>query len=118
MAIFDMVFKLNLGAHLDTSLNRWFEAPEMWPTVLPPDYLAVTAQPVGVVLSIVAAVTFFLPNTSQLFARFDPMATGQALAMPLSIRQLNHRWAVIIAAMFVIAIFETSHLKPFLYFQF
>ena len=99
-------------------LHHWFTARELWPTPLPPDYLSTVVQPVGLVLAAVAVLTFALPNTTQLFARFDPAAGAEKLAVRLSLRVLGFRWAVATAAMFVIAVFGLSHLSPFLYFQF
>lgn len=67
-----------------------------------------------------AIITFAVPNTYQVFARFDPV-------LNFSIAQLQHRmsltcldWklALFLSLMFVYSILLLSKVSPFLYFQF
>ena len=46
-------------------LTQWFKPRELWPPVLPPDYLATAVKPVGLLLVGIAALTFWMPNTYQ-----------------------------------------------------
>lgn len=101
------------------NLMTWFKPRELWPAALPPDYLA-TVRPAGFVLILIAIATFILPNTHQIFARFNPV-------MGLPDTQLHHRWslhcldwktAVVISGMFVFSVLQLSRVSPFLYFQF
>ncbi len=101
------------------NLMAWFKPRELWPAVLPPAYLA-TVRPAGFVLMLIAIATFVLPNTQQIFARFNPV-------MGLPDEQLHHRWslrcldwkiAVVISGMFVFSVLQLSRVSPFLYYQF
>lgn len=106
--------------HHVTNFSDWFKPRELWPTVLTPDYLATTAKPVGLILFITALVIFTLPNTAQLFSRFDPVVSGKELIRNANgaLLKLNGRVAFVLALMFVLSILKLSHVSPFLYFQF
>jgi len=99
--------------------TTWAPARELWPQPLPPDFLA-NARPVGLWLAIVAAGTFMLPNTVQIFERFSPALglKGFPIASRLALRHLGSRTAIAIALLFVIAVLHLSRVSPFLYFQF
>jgi alginate O-acetyltransferase complex protein AlgI len=100
---------------------QWFKPRELWPPVLPPDYLATAVKPVGLLLLGVTAATFLMPNTYQLFRQFDP-----ALGLPTEERKpawsgllrLDPRVAIVLAGMFVLSVLGLSRVSPFLYFQF
>ena len=71
-------------------------------------------------LAIVALATWLLPNSYQIFVRFNPVNN-------LSRKQLNGVWAIeeldwkitsVLSAMFVLSILHLSRASPFLYFQF
>ncbi|MGA2895599.1 MAG: MBOAT family protein [Xanthobacteraceae bacterium] len=101
-------------------LIDWFKPRELWPQVLPPDFLSSTLHPVGLELLIIGLATFLLPNTYQIFRRFDP-----ALGLPEdskkpngALGRLDWHVALLIAAAFVISVLGMSHVSPFLYFQF
>ncbi len=102
------------------SIANWFTPRELWPPTLAPDYLATMARPVGYILLFSLAVTFIIPNTSQMFTKFDPVIDKPrgATAQKLALRRLDTRVAAILALMFVISILRLSHVSPFLYFQF
>jgi len=99
--------------------TTWAPARELWPQPLPPDFLA-TARPVGLWLAIVAAGTFLLPNTVQMFERFSPALGLQGFPTTswFSLRRLGPISAIAIALLFVIAVLHLSRISPFLYFQF
>jgi D-alanyl-lipoteichoic acid acyltransferase DltB (MBOAT superfamily) len=98
---------------------EWFRPRELWPVVLPPDYLATAVRPLGPFLLWVSIATFALPNTYQIFRRFDP-----ALGLPKedpprgALSRLDRRVAAVIAGMLVLSILRLSHVSPFLYYQF
>jgi D-alanyl-lipoteichoic acid acyltransferase DltB (MBOAT superfamily) len=102
------------------SYLSWFKARELWPAALPADYLARSVHPVSIVLIGGLAGVFFVPNTSELFARYAPALGLKNLPMKKSaeIRLLNGWVAMIIAGMFVISVLRLSRVSPFLYFQF
>ena len=61
---------------------------------------------------------FAMPNTYQIFGRFEP-----ALGLPDEdagdgLRRLDGRVAFVVAAMFVLCVLRLSHVSPFLYYQF
>jgi D-alanyl-lipoteichoic acid acyltransferase DltB (MBOAT superfamily) len=71
-------------------------------------------------LAIIAAATWALPNSYQIFVHFNPVIN-------LSREQLNGAWAIktldwkvtlVLSAMFVLSVLHLSHVSPFLYFQF
>jgi alginate O-acetyltransferase complex protein AlgI len=101
------------------ALPDWFGPRELWPAVLPPDYLATATRPMGLFLLVVGIATFAVPNTYQLFGRFKP-----ALGLPEEtmgggiLRRLDWRVAVIVAGMFLLSVLRLSHVSPFLYYQF
>lgn len=102
------------------SFNEWFKPRELWPPVLPPDYLTTMARPVGVILTCCILIVFFMPNTSQLFRRFEP-ALGieiQPNSYRGALKTLNAFSAMILAMLFSLAVLMLSHVSPFLYFQF
>ncbi len=102
------------------SFATWFKPPELWPTVLPPDYLATVAKPVGIILLINLMAIFLIPNTSQIFSNFEPAlsAEEQPNAYRGALRCLNNRVAAVLALMFVFSVLKLTHVSPFLYFQF
>jgi D-alanyl-lipoteichoic acid acyltransferase DltB (MBOAT superfamily) len=101
------------------ALTEWFRPRELWPPVLPPDYLATTPRPVGLFLLCVGLATFTFPNTYQIFGRFKP-----ALGLPDEtvasgiLRRLDWRIAVVVAGLFLLSVLRLSHVSPFLYYQF
>lgn len=101
-------------------ITKWFIPRELWPTVLPPDFLATTARPVGIELLIFLSAVFLIPNTAQLFNRFNPALHLDAHphASLSALPNLGARLAMMLALMFVFCILKLSHVSPFLYFQF
>lgn len=102
------------------SFANWFIPRELWPPALSSDYLATMARPVGYILLLSIAITFIIPNTSQIFHKFDPVIDkprGTA-TQKIALRRLDTRVAALLALMFVISILRLSHVSPFLYFQF
>jgi hypothetical protein len=102
-----------------TDLASWIKPKELWPPILPPDFLA-TAPPVGLWLLVVTAATFLMPNTYQLFARFDP-ALGLAYFQKSrfgALGRLDWAAAVGFAGIFVLSVLQLNHVTPFFYFQF
>ncbi len=98
----------------------WFKPHELWPAVVPPDFLSTTLHPVGLLLLVIGLATFLMPNTYQIFRHFDP-----ALGLPKvsktsqeTLTKLDYRVAFVIAGAFVISVLRLSHVSPFLYFQF
>lgn len=102
------------------SFKDWFKAYELWPTILPPDYLATVARPVGLILILTLAATFVMPNTSQFFSNFESPLGTEAFenANNGALRRLDTKASVVLAGMFVFSILQLSHVSPFLYFQF
>jgi alginate O-acetyltransferase complex protein AlgI len=101
------------------NVETWFKPRELWPPVLPPDYLATAARPVGWLLLFVAVGTFLAPNTYQLFGRFEPaLGLDGWLTNGGVVHRLGVRAAFVLAALFVIAVLGLSRVSPFLYFQF
>jgi alginate O-acetyltransferase complex protein AlgI len=100
-------------------LGTWFKPREMWPAVLPPDFLSTALHPVGLLLLVIGLATFLMPNTYEIFRRFDP-----ALGLPNekkpqgALYSLNWFVAFALAGMFVLSLLGLSHVSPFLYFQF
>jgi alginate O-acetyltransferase complex protein AlgI len=104
--------------HVLTLSDEWFRPRELWPAVLPPNYLATETRPLGLLLLGVAFATFAMPNTYQIFGRFQP-----ALGLPEEdsggiLSRLDWRVAFVVAAMFVCSTLRLSHVSPFLYYQF
>ena len=60
-----------------TLRDEWFRPRDLWPSVLPPNYLATETRPLGLLLLCLGAATFAMPNTFQIFGRFEP-----ALGLP------------------------------------
>lgn len=103
------------------AFTQWFKPRELWPAVLPPDYLATAVKPVGLMLLGIVAVTFLMPNTYQIFRRFDPalgLPEEERKAAPRLQFRLDTRFAVVLAGMFVLAVLGLSRVSPFLYYQF
>ena len=100
-------------------LTEWFRPRELWPPLLPPDYLATATRPMGLLLLCVGVATFTVPNTYQIFGRFQP-----ALGLPEEtlgrgvLTRLDWRVAFVVAGMFVLSVLRLSHVSPFLYYQF
>jgi hypothetical protein len=100
-------------------LTEWFRPRELWPPLLPPDYLATATRPMGLLLLCVGIATFTVPNTYQIFGRFQP-----ALGLPEetlgrgALTRLDWRVAFVVAGMFVLSVLRLSHVSPFLYYQF
>lgn len=102
------------------NLTDWFKPHELWPAVLPPDFLSTTLHPVGLILLVIGLATFLMPNTYEIFRRFDP-----ALNLPAELKRperaltrLDWRVAFVLAGAFVVSVLGLSHVSPFLYFQF
>jgi alginate O-acetyltransferase complex protein AlgI len=101
------------------TLTEWFRPRELWPAILPPDYLATATRPMGFLLVGVGIATFTMPNTYQIFGRFNP-ALGlpeEALGSGI-LHRLDWRVAIIVAGMFLLTVLRLSHVSPFLYYQF
>ena len=100
-------------------VTEWFRPREFWPPTLPPDYLATATRPMGLLLLCVGIATFTVPNTYQIFGRFQP-----ALGLPEDtlgsgvLTRLDWRVAFVIAGMFLLSVLRLSHVSPFLYYQF
>jgi alginate O-acetyltransferase complex protein AlgI len=104
--------------HVLTLTDEWFTPRELWPPVLPPNYLATQTRPLGLLLIGITIATLAMPNTYQIFGRFEP-----ALGVPEEdagggLRRLDGRVAFVVAAMFVLCVLRLSHVSPFLYYQF
>jgi len=108
-----------LDVHSLVRVTEWFRPREFWPPVLPPDYLATATRPMGLLLLCVGIGTFTVPNTYQIFGRFQP-----ALGLPEEtlgrgvLARLDGRVAFVIAGMFLLSVLRLSHVSPFLYYQF
>jgi alginate O-acetyltransferase complex protein AlgI len=100
-------------------LTTWFKPRELWPSVLPPDFLA-TYKPVGLLLVGIAVATFLLPNSNQIFAKFRPVLglSNEQLQHRASLERLDWKVALVISGMFVFSVLQLSRVSPFLYFQF
>lgn len=101
-------------------ITKWFIPQELWPSVLSPDYIATMARPVGVELLIFLAAVFLIPNTAQLFSKFDPALhiNAHPNSQQGALSRLGSRAAILFALMFVLCVLKLSHVSPFLYFQF
>ena len=100
------------------SFKNWFKAPELWPSPLPENYISTEAFPIGLLLVVGVFITFFLPNTCQFFAKFDPVIDAKIKPAAMSISKLNGWFAACIAILFVVVVLKLSRVSPFLYFQF
>ncbi len=100
-------------------LSTWHKAGELWPAILPSNFLA-TQRPIGLLLACIAIATFSFPNTNQIFAKFNPVIglSGAHLQYWGSIRKLNFNVALILSGMFVLSVLHLSRVSPFLYYQF
>ena len=97
----------------------WFKARELWPKVLPPDFIA-GQRPVGLLLAGVAIATALLPNTNQIFGRFQPVLglTEAQLVHRATLTELDWKVALAVSGLFVFSVLQLSRVSPFLYFQF
>lgn len=105
--------------HRLLDITSWIKPKELWPPILPPDFLS-TSRPVGLTLLILTSATFLLPNTYQLFARFDPalgIARFQSTVFG-NLRRLGWGCAFVFSGIFVLSVLHLNHVTPFLYFQF
>ena len=101
-----------------TLTDEWFRPRDLWPSVLPPNYLATETRPLGLLLLCLGVATFAMPNTYQIFGRFEP-ALGLPEETPYgALTRLDWRVSLVIAAMFVFSVLQLSHVSPFLYYQF
>ena len=109
-----------------TLTDEWFRPRDLWPPVLPPNYLATETRgrhvaetrPLGLLLLCLGVATFAMPNTYQIFGRFEP-ALGLPEETPYgALTRLDWRVSLVIAAMFVFSVLQLSHVSPFLYYQF
>lgn len=68
----------------------------------------------------VGVATFLLPNTYQIFARFDPVLNMSATQLDhrVSLNRLDWKVALVLSGMFVFSVLQLSRVSPFLYFQF
>jgi len=98
----------------------WFKPRELWPQILPPNYLATMAHPVGIILLVNLVIVFLMPNTSQLFGNFEPALSTETQPNTHrgALRRLNTRVAFVLGFMFMLSVLRLSHVSPFLYFQF
>lgn len=71
-------------------------------------------------LAAVAAGTFALPNTNQIFARFEPVINLSAadIRHRFSLAVLDWKAAAVFSAALVLSILHLTKLSPFLYYQF
>jgi len=71
-------------------------------------------------LAVVAAATWVLPNSYQIFRRFNPVdnLSREQLTSAWAIKKLDWKVTWILAGMFVLSLLHLSHVSPFLYFQF
>jgi D-alanyl-lipoteichoic acid acyltransferase DltB (MBOAT superfamily) len=108
-----------INARHSLDLMSWFKPRELWPAPLPPDFLA-EYRPAGLVLLCVAIATFTLPNTQQIFARFDPIIgmPRDQLYHRRSVIELDTKVALVLSGLFVFCVLSLSRVSPFLYFQF
>ena len=97
----------------------WFNPREMWPKPLPGDFLAIY-RPAGLVLLGVALATFLLPNTNEIFARFDPVLGMESkdLLRRSSLRSLDWKVAMVVSLALFVALLQLTRVSPFLYYQF
>ncbi|WP_108051428.1 MBOAT family O-acyltransferase [Bosea sp. 124] len=102
------------------AFDTWFTPRELWPPVLPPNYLATMAKPVGLLLALVTALTFLMPNTYRLLGRFEPaIGIDERLQGGTGIlSRLGPAQAVLLGFMFVVSVLGLARVSPFLYFQF
>jgi hypothetical protein len=101
------------------NLNDWFKPRELWPAVLPPDFLSTVLHPVGLIVLVIGLATFLMPNTYEIFRRFDPALNLPKEKKPYgAIYSLDWRVALALAGAFVVSVLGLSHVSPFLYFQF
>ena len=100
-------------------LLAWFMPKEKWPAPLPAEFL-VQYRPAGLLLIGTALVTFFMPNTNQVFANFEPVfgMSRQDLAQRFSLSSLNWKVAFFLSGAFFLSILQLTKVSPFLYYQF
>jgi alginate O-acetyltransferase complex protein AlgI len=102
-----------------SDFKEWFKARELWPAILPPEFIA-KQRPIGLLLFLVAFATMCLPNTNQIFGRFDPVLglNDAQLAHRASLKKLDWKVAFVVSGLFVFSVLQLSRVSPFLYFQF
>ena len=68
----------------------------------------------------VGVATFLLPNTYQIFAKFNPVLNMSATQLHhrASLSRLDWKAALVLSGMFVFSVLQLSRVSPFLYFQF
>ncbi|MEO8009037.1 MAG: MBOAT family O-acyltransferase, partial [Betaproteobacteria bacterium] len=68
----------------------------------------------------VGIATFLLPNTYQIFAKFNPVfnMSETQLRHRASLNRLGWKAALVLSGMFVYSVLQLSRVSPFLYFQF
>jgi D-alanyl-lipoteichoic acid acyltransferase DltB (MBOAT superfamily) len=102
-----------------SGITTWFRPQELWPRVLPPDFLA-TYKPVGLLLVCIGIITFMLPNSNQIFAKFNPVLglSAEKSYHWASLNRLDWKVALVLSGMFVLSVLQLSRVSPFLYYQF
>jgi alginate O-acetyltransferase complex protein AlgI len=104
---------------LKEGLTSWFQPRELWPQVLPPNFLATETRPLGLLLLGIGIATFAMPNTYQIFARFKPaLGLPEETGWQGALGRLDWRVAFVVAGMFLLSVLRLSHVSPFLYYQF
>jgi D-alanyl-lipoteichoic acid acyltransferase DltB (MBOAT superfamily) len=92
------------------------ESPSAWASFHPFARL----RPAIYLLLGVGVATFLLPNTYQIFARFNPVLnlSETQLYHRAALRRLDWKAALVLSGMFVFSVLQLSRVSPFLYFQF
>jgi D-alanyl-lipoteichoic acid acyltransferase DltB (MBOAT superfamily) len=100
-------------------LTAWFKPQELWPRELPPNFLA-TYKPVGLLLACVGIITFMLPNSNQIFAKFNPVVglSAEKSYHWASLNCLDWKVVLVLSGMFALSVLKLSQVSPFLYYQF
>jgi alginate O-acetyltransferase complex protein AlgI len=105
--------------HVATLSDEWFRPRELWPPVLPLNYLATETRPLGLMLLCIGIATFTMPNTYQVFGRFRPaLGLPEEITCDGTLTRLDWRVAIVAAGMFLFSVLRLSHVSPFLYYQF
>lgn len=98
----------------------WLKAAELWPNPMPENYLAISALPAGLVLSLIALFVFGAPNTYQIFEKFDPAIWSKSDQVDgkYGLSKIGFPHTMLLGFMLVLSILGLSRVSPFLYFQF